>query len=85
MHALLPLGIHLPGGVAMKVDDNAQSQMIWQRCTNMGCEAASAIDDPLLKRLIKGRLLRIGFSDGSQTMLIEVPLAGFADAVKKLK
>jgi len=85
MHALLPLGLHIPAGVAAKVDENAQQSMTLQRCTAIGCEAIWVMDDALMSQLKKSQSLKIGIKVETQTMIIPVSLKGLADAMDKIK
>lgn len=84
--ALLPLGIHLPDGVAIKIDENEQKSMILQRCTQIGCEAAMRVDSALVTQLKKGKAMKVGFNAGKgQTMVAQASLKGLGDAIDKLK
>jgi invasion protein IalB len=87
MVALLPLGLHIPSGVAVKVDEQTQRPMILQRCTNAGCEAAMKVDDAMLAEMKKGAALRVGFNTDSKgnTMVAPASLKGLTDALAKLK
>jgi invasion protein IalB len=87
MVALLPLGLHIPSGVAAKVDEEQQRAMILQRCTGIGCEAAMKLDDAMITEMKKGTALRIGFNTDSQgnTMVAPASLKGLTDALAKLK
>ncbi len=84
LRALLPLGIHLPAGVAVKIDENEQAPMILQQCTSEGCEAAAKVEAPLLAQLKKGKEVRIGFNVGTKTMVIPASLKGFGNAFAAL-
>lgn len=86
MIALLPLGIHLPDGVAVKVDENEQKTMVLQRCTQAGCEAAMRVDAALIAQFKKGKSMKVGFNaNKGQTMVAQASLKGLGEAIDKLR
>ena len=84
--ALLPLGIYLPSGVALKVDGGRQIPMRMQTCARAGCEAALRVDAALLAALKRGRTLFVGFKGGPEAGTVTVPasLAGISRAIAAL-
>lgn len=84
--ALAPLGVYLPAGVAIKVDQGEQVAMQMQTCVQAGCEAALRIDNNLLKALKRGRTLFVGFKSGPAEETITVPasLAGISQGIRAL-
>ena len=80
MMALLPLGIHIPTGVQIKIDEGQQVPMIMQSCTQAGCEAAILLKDGLLAEVKKGATLRVGFkgAPNAQTLIVPVSLKGIS-------
>ena len=81
--ALLPLGVYLPAGVALKVDGGRQIAMRMQTCARAGCEAALRVDDALMAALKRGRTLFVGFKGGPATGTVTVPasLDGISRAI----
>ncbi|MEO1205976.1 MAG: invasion associated locus B family protein [Pseudomonadota bacterium] len=81
----LPHGLFLPGGLSLKVDDDAAKQLAVQTCDQSGCYAGHPIDTALLSKLKSGSRLTISFQNlQKKTMSIPVPLSGFGDAVQKI-
>lgn len=79
----LPLGISLPPGITMSIDDGKPANFPVERCEPDGCQAGMKLRDATIARLSAGRELTITFHDGERTP-ITVPLslegfgAGFA-------
>lgn len=85
IHALLPLGISLPSGAAIVVDENKQQNMVLQRCTNNGCEATMIADKNFISEMKKGKQVKIGFKVMGKTMVIPASLKGISKALRKLR
>ena len=84
--ALLPLGIALPRGVALKVDETEQMMMTVQRCTNAGCEAALIAEDSTADLIMAGQQMRIAFGIGTdKTATVVVSLLGAADGMAAVR
>lgn len=84
LQAIVPLGISLPAGIALKVDENKQVPMTVQRCTNGGCEALINLKQATINKMKKGKKIQVGFNVGKKTMVIPASLKGFTKAIKKL-
>ena len=81
----LPHGLFLPGGLSLKVDDQAAKQLVVQTCDRAGCYAGHPIDTAMLSKLKAGSRLTISFQNlQKKTMSVPVPLSGFGDAVQKI-
>ena len=59
--ANVPLGVYLASGIAGKVDEGEQFNLIWQICTKEICQAALALDDAKRAAFQAGSKLLIGF------------------------
>ncbi len=84
VHALLPLGMSIPSGVVIVIDENKQRSMALQRCTSAGCEAALIVKNDFLKEMKKGKHAKIGFKVQEKTMVIKASLKGISQALRKL-
>ena len=51
----LPLGVSLPGGLSVTVDDGKPVRVRYERCDAAGCLAPLALTDTLVKSLMGGR------------------------------
>jgi len=81
----LPLGISLPPGISIRIDDGAVATFPVERCEPDGCRAAMKLRPSTLAQLSAGKALTITFSDGSRKPIkVPLSLAGFADAFKAL-
>lgn len=82
----LPLGLNLPGGAKMQVDDGHATDLQIQTCEARGCYAGAAIAPDLLAALKSGKQMKISFQNlGKETITIPLPLADFAAAYDKIK
>ncbi len=74
----LPLGIFLPAGAAMQVDDSEQINLVIQRCDQRGCWASLKLDEKTLGLFKKGRQGRVGFNNtAGKTIAVPLSLKGF--------
>jgi invasion protein IalB len=82
----LPLGLNLPGGAKLQVDDGKATDLPIQTCENRGCFASSPIAPELLAALKSGKQLKVSFQNlGKETITIPIPLTDFAAAYDKIK
>jgi invasion protein IalB len=82
----LPLGINLPGGAKLQVDDGKATDLQIQTCENRGCYAGAAITPDLLSALKSGKQLNLSFQNlAKETITIPMPLTDFATAYDKIK
>lgn len=84
--AQLPLGLNLPGGIKLQVDDGKTADLQIQTCENRGCHASSQIAPDLLNALQSGKQLKLSFQNlAKETITIPMPLTDFAAAYDKIK
>ena len=82
----LPLGLNLPVGAKLQVDDGKPIDLQIQTCENRGCYASSPVAPDLLAALRSGKQLNVSFQSlAKETMTIPLPLADFAAAYDKIK
>ena len=82
----LPLGLNLPGGAKIQVDDGKATDLQIQTCENRGCYAGSPITPDLLAALKSGKQLKVSFQNlAKENITIPIPLADFAAAYGKIK
>ena len=82
----LPLGLHLPGGAKIQVDDGKATELQIQTCEQRGCYAGSAIAPDLLAALRSGKQLKVSFQNlGKENITIPIPLTDFAAAYDRIK
>jgi invasion protein IalB len=82
----LPLGLNLPVGAKLQVDDGKPTDLQIQTCEARGCYASAPIAPDLLAALKSGKQLKVSFQNlGKETITIPMPLADFAAAYDKIK
>jgi invasion protein IalB len=82
----LPLGLNLPVGAKLQVDDGKVLDLQIQTCENRGCYASTQIAPELLAAFKSGKQLKLSFQNlGKETITIPMPLADFAAAYDKIK
>lgn len=82
----LPLGLNLPAGAKLQVDEGKTVDLQVQTCEQRGCYANTPIAPDLLAALRSGKQLKVSFQNlGKETISIPMPLADFAAAYDKIK
>jgi invasion protein IalB len=82
----LPLGVSLPGGVSLKIDDRKKIRIRYERCDKTGCLAPLALRDEQIKALQTGLKAQVAFFDTrGREISIPVSLLGFTAGFKSLK
>jgi len=82
----LPLGLNLPAGAKLQVDDGKVVDLQVQTCEARGCYAGTPITPELLATLKSGKQLKVSFQTlAKETISIPMPLADFASAYDKIK
>lgn len=80
-----PLGIRLPPGLTLQVDQKDPQKLPLERCTTKGCQAQIILADPLLDTFKDGTGGEITFEDASgQPIAIAFSLKGFTAGLAKL-
>lgn len=82
----LPLGISLPPGIRIRVDQQDARQIPLQACFANGCQAAFELDKQWHKQLTAGNTAEVVFYNlHNQPISIPVSLKGISAALKALK
>jgi invasion protein IalB len=82
----LPLGLNLPGGAKLQIDDGKTADLQIQTCENRGCYAGAAISPEVLAALKSGKELKLSFQNlAKETITVPMPLTDFAAAYDKIK
>ena len=82
----LPLGLNLPAGAKVQVDEGKTVDLQVQTCEQRGCYANTPIAPDLLAALRSGKQLKVSFQNlAKETITIPMPLADFAAAYDKIK
>ena len=82
----LPLGLNLPAGAKLQIDDGKAVDLQVQTCESRGCYASTPVAADMLTALKSGKQLKISFQTMSkETIAIPMPLGDFAAAYDKIK
>lgn len=87
LQLVLPLGIDVRPGVVMAIDEKTERPVPVLTCVQSGCVSIVELDDALGSDLRAGRKMKVGFRPFStdQTMVVELSLAGYANASQTIK
>jgi invasion protein IalB len=82
----LPLGLNIPNGAKLQVDDGKAVDLQIQTCEARGCYAGTAIAPDLLAAMKSGKQMKVSFQNlNKETLTVPLPLADFAAAYEKIK
>lgn len=84
--AQLPLGLNIPVGVRLQVDDSKTADFQIQTCEARGCVIAAPLPADFLAAMKTGTQLKVMFQNlKHETLTIPMALAGFAAAYDKVQ
>jgi invasion protein IalB len=85
MRVIAPLGVLLPPGVSLRIDEADVGRLNFLQCLPNGCVAQLAIDDALIQKLENGKTATLGiFQTPEQGVGVQAPLVGFKEAYGQL-
>jgi invasion protein IalB len=85
MRVIAPLGVLLPPGVGLRIDDADAGRLNFLQCLPNGCIAQLAMDESLIGKLKNGKTATLGiFQTPEQGVGVQAPLAGFKEAYEQL-
>lgn len=74
----VPLGVHLPSGMRMQVDDGTPLDLTYERCDQGGCYAGTLLGGELLEALVAGSKSRVTFNNlRGESITATLSLNGF--------
>lgn len=86
LRVFAPLGVLLPPGLGLKIDDKDVGHAPFLRCHNFACYAQVVVEDPLIEQLKTGKTaIFIIFQTEEAGIGIPISLAGFAEALGSLE
>lgn len=86
LFATVPLGVSLPQGLKLSVDNGEAVSFGYSHCNNQGCLGALALSDDLIARMKAGKQALITFHSGAQQpVTISVSLQGFTAGFNALR
>jgi len=86
MEIALPLGLDLPAGIAIQVDDNGEVNLPFVTCVAKGCVAVATVDVGFVNELRQGAALKVAYRPfrQSQAIVLSSSLRGFTNAIEVL-
>lgn len=86
LRVFAPLGVLLPPGLGLKIDDKDVGHAPFLRCHNFACYAQVVVEDSLVEKLKTGKTaIFIIFQTEEAGIGIPISLAGFGEALSELK
>ena len=86
LRVFAPLGVLLPPGIGLKIDDKDVGHAPFLRCHSFACYAQVVVDDPLIQRLKTGKTaIFIIFQTEEAGIGIPISLKGFGEAIGELQ
>jgi invasion protein IalB len=80
----LPLGVLVPAGASIQIDENPAQRLRFRSCDRGGCYAEAALSPEMLGQLRKGSKLTIAFKNlAEKTISLPLSLGGFEEAYAK--
>ena len=85
LRVIVPLGVILPSGLGLKIDNVDIGRTGFMRCLANGCLAEVVMDEGLLTRFkTGGSALFVIFTSPEEGVGIPIQLAGFSNGIAKL-
>lgn len=81
----LPLGVSLPAGISLKIDEHEPVRTQYERCIPSGCVAGLMLTDELMKALKGGTQIKVQVYDGDKPVTMPISLKGFGPGFDGLK
>lgn len=81
----LPVGLFLPGGVSLQIDESKPQALVIQTCDLKGCYAATTVAPELLAAMKSGKRLSVIFQNlNKENVNLAFVLSGFAEGYDKI-
>lgn len=86
MTVKVPVGLYLPAGLNLQVDDGKPQSVPLQTCDAQGCYGEIPVNSNLIAALKAGKKLSLTFQNMAKTtVLLPLPLDNFANAFQKIQ
>ena len=85
LRVLAPLGVLLPWGLGLDIDQENMGKVGYVRCLPHGCVAEIIMDDPLVNKLKNGKVATfVIFQTPEEGIGIPISLNGFSEGYDQL-
>ena len=82
----MPLGLNLPAGIKLQIDEGKLTDLPIQTCESRGCYATIPLPADVLAALRSGQQMKLSFQTmNKEPVVIPMPLGDFAAAYDKIK
>jgi invasion protein IalB len=81
----VPLGVALPPGMGVSVDDGDVIRIPYERCVPKGCIAGIPLNDEVIGRFKRGLKAKVLLHDGTRQVALPVSLKGFTKGFDSLR
>jgi invasion protein IalB len=82
---VMPHGLFLPAGASIQIDAEAVQALPIETCDQRGCYSTVPLPEKTVTSMKTGKTFTLTFQNLSKSNVkVQLPLAGFAEAVKKL-
>jgi invasion protein IalB len=82
----VPVGLYLPAGLNLQVDDEKPQPLELQTCDLKGCYAGTPLPPEMLSAMKAGKRLTITFQNlAKENIVVPLTLANFAEAYQKIQ
>jgi invasion protein IalB len=82
----VPVGLYLPAGVGLQVDEGKPLALVLQTCDLKGCYAGTAVSPEMLAALKSGKVLTVIFQNlNKESIRVPLQLTNFADAYQRIQ
>lgn len=82
----LPVGLFLPAGVTVQVDEGKPQQIVLQTCDLKGCYAGSPLSEETIAAMKAGKRFAVSFQNaGKENITIPFGLSNFAEAYQHIQ
>lgn len=86
MMVQVPVGLFLPAGINVRIDEQPPLQLVIQTCDLKGCYAGSPVSTDMLKAMKAGKQLGVEFQNLSkQAITVPLTLTQFAEAYRSIQ
>jgi invasion protein IalB len=82
----VPVGLYLPAGVSLQIDEGKPLALVLQTCDLKGCYAATPVSPEMLAALKSGKTLIITFQNlNKEGIRVPLQLTNFAEAYQRIQ
>ena len=86
MMVQVPVGLYLPAGLNLQVDDEKPQPLALQTCDLKGCYAGTPVSPEMIKAMKDGKLFKITLQNmAKENISVPLTLANFAEAYQKIQ